>query len=128
MTVLKIWWAGRPVGETNQPPPSPHISKRKWTYIHVGHLRRRERGQQHIVNKQQYTSTFFITCGYNKHKDSTHGRKKKRRGRPKSGWRREGDSWIQMAKLEPTKKERNNKKEIGCKQPMFYVGFKNNKV
>ena len=86
-----------------------------------------EKEDNSIVNKQQYTSTFYKTCGYNKHKDATHGRKKKRRGRPKNSWKR-GDSWIQMAKLEPTKKERNNKKEIGCQQPMFYVGFKNNKV
>ena len=43
----------------------------------------------------------------------------KERGRPRYSWRKEGDSWIQMAKLEPTIKERDNKGETGCKPPMF---------
>ena len=38
---------------------------------------------------------------------------KRERGRPRYSWRREGDSWIQMAKLEPTRKERDNKGETG---------------
>ena len=50
-------------------------------------------------------------CGRN---NGTHRGKERERGRPIYSWRREGDSWIQMAKLEPTKKERNNQKEIGC--------------